>query len=86
MHGFAFNVNADLSYFNHIVPCGIADKEVTSLEALLGHKVDELQVKEHLLTHFQEVFDVSIAKVDSLPELDDQFSYLKESDKKAASK
>jgi len=85
MHGFAFNVNTDLSYFNHIVPCGISDKEVTSLEDLLGRRIDESQVKEHLLTHFQEVFDVSITKVDSLPELDDQFSYLKNSGKKAAS-
>jgi lipoyl(octanoyl) transferase len=85
MHGFAFNVNVDLSYFNHIVPCGISDKEVTSLEELLGHKVNESQVKEHLLTHFRDVFDVSVAKVDSLPELDDQFSYLKKSGKKAAS-
>lgn len=85
MHGFAFNVNTDLSYFNHIVPCGIKDKEVTSLEDLLGHRVDESQVKEHLLTHFEEVFDVSITKGDSLPELDDQFSYLNASEQKAAS-
>lgn len=84
MHGFAFNINADLSYFNHIVPCGITDKEVTSLQKLLGTPVDEKQVKEHLLTHFSEVFDLSISKVDSLPELDDQFSYLKQSDTQAA--
>lgn len=84
MHGFALNVNTDLSYFNHIVPCGITDKEVTSLQELLGHKVDESQVKEQLITHFQEVFDVSISTVDSLPELDDQFSYLKPSDTQAA--
>ena len=85
MHGFAFNVNVDLSYFNHIVPCGITDKEVTSLEELLGRRVDESQVKEHLLTHFQDVFDISITKVDSLPELDDQFSYLDDSGTKPIS-
>lgn len=77
MHGFALNVNTDLSYFNHIVPCGITNKEVTSLQNLLGHKVDLTEVKEHLITHFCSVFDVEITKVDSLPELDDEFSYLK---------
>jgi lipoyl(octanoyl) transferase len=84
MHGFAFNVNVDLTYFNHIVPCGIADKEVTSLKELLGHKVNEKEVKEHLTTHFEEVFDVQISEVDSLPELNNEFSYLKQSDTKAA--
>ena len=84
MHGFALNVNADLSYFNHIVPCGISDKEVTSLQELLGRQIPEAEVKEHLLTYFAEVFDTNISKVDSLPELDDQFSYLKESKDKAS--
>ncbi|WP_138431265.1 lipoyl(octanoyl) transferase LipB [Fodinibius saliphilus] len=84
MHGFAFNVNVDLDYFNHIVPCGITDKEVTSLQELLGHSVDEEEVKEHIKKHFQEVFDIEIKAVDSLPELDDQFSYLKPSATKAA--
>ena len=85
MHGFAFNINADLSYFNHIIPCGITDKDVTSLQALLGHEIDVSEVKEHLIDHFEEVFDISIKKVDSLPELDDQFSYLKKSDTEEAS-
>ncbi|NGP87341.1 lipoyl(octanoyl) transferase LipB [Fodinibius halophilus] len=84
MHGFAFNVNADLDYFNHIVPCGISDKEVTSLQELLGRKIDEEEVKEHLKKHFGEVFDIDIKEVDSLPELDDQFSYLTPSATKAA--
>lgn len=84
-HGFALNVNTDLSYFSHIVPCGITDKEVTSLQALLGRKVDEQEVKAHLLHHFQEVFDIQVLKVDSLPELDGEFSYLKQADAKAVS-
>jgi len=84
MHGFALNVNADLSYFNHIVPCGISDKEVTSLPVLLGRQIPEAEVKENLLTYFAEVFDTNISKVDSLPELDNQFSYLKESKDKAS--
>lgn len=77
MHGFALNVNADLSYFDHIVPCGITDKEVTSLQALLGRAVDLGKVKQRLSHHFAAVFDVDISNVDSLPELDYQFSYLK---------
>lgn len=79
MHGFALNVNADLSYFNHIIPCGITDKKVTSLEKLLGRKVDENEVKQKLITHFEKVFDIRISKTDSLPELDSEFSYLKKS-------
>ncbi len=84
MHGFALNVNTDLSYFNHIVPCGITNKDVTSLQELLGRKIDLSEVKEHLVTHFEDVFDVSVAGVNSLPELDNQFSYLKKSNSQAA--
>lgn len=79
MHGFAFNVNTDLSYFNHIVPCGISDKEVTSLQKLLGWEINPSEVKEHLLKHFSNIFEVNIVKADSLPELDNEFSYLKKS-------
>lgn len=85
MHGFALNVNTDLSYFNHIVPCGISDKAVTSLRDLLGRKIDESKVKERLLFHFEAVFEVTVTDVDTLPELDHQFSYLKQSEIKAAS-
>jgi lipoyl(octanoyl) transferase len=46
LHGFAFNINTDLSYFNYIVPCGISDKAVTSLGKELGHQVDMRRVKE----------------------------------------
>ncbi|GAA3519754.1 lipoyl(octanoyl) transferase LipB [Aquimarina addita] len=58
MHGFAFNVNADLGYFDHIIPCGINDKAVTSLQVELGvEKVDVNQVKEKLLKHFTTLFE-----------------------------
>ena len=58
MHGFAFNVNTDLGFYNNIIPCGIEDddKTVTSLSAELGKKIDMNEVKEKLKHHFSEVF------------------------------
>lgn len=56
MHGFALNVNPDLSYFRHIVPCGITDKAVTSMEAELGSKVDMAMVKSILKENLSELF------------------------------
>lgn len=58
MHGFALNVNTDLRYFEYIVPCGIQDKAVASLERKLGHQVDMNEVKAFTKKHFAEVFDV----------------------------
>lgn len=58
MHGLALNVNSDLSYFGHIIPCGIEGKQVTSLQALLGREVSMAEVKEHLVRHFCERFDM----------------------------
>ncbi len=57
MHGFAFNVNANLDYFNNIVPCGISDKKVTSLDKEIGNPIDINEVKEILKTHLSTVFD-----------------------------
>jgi lipoyl(octanoyl) transferase len=58
MHGFALNVNADLGYFDHIIPCGIRGKAVTSLHVELGlEKVDEPSVKEKIIKHFSELFE-----------------------------
>jgi len=56
MHGFAMNVNTDLGYFNNIIPCGIHNKQVTSLEKELGHAVDYEQVKEKIKRNFEKVF------------------------------
>ena len=58
MHGFALNVNTDLGYFDHIIPCGIRGKSVTSLRLELNRdQVDENEVKEKLLKHFLNLFE-----------------------------
>lgn len=56
MHGFAFNVNANLEYFGNIVPCGIDDKDVTSMQRELGHAVDTEEVKHKLKNHIASLF------------------------------
>ena len=60
MHGFALNVNTDLSYFNYIVPCGIMDKSVTSMQKELGREVDEEGVKEILKEEFGAIFEAVV--------------------------
>ena len=62
MHGFALHVNTDLDYFNNIIPCGIANKKVTSLKNELGFSVDFADIKEKLLFHFAAVFEVTLLK------------------------
>ena len=60
MHGFALNVNTDLTYFDHIIPCGIQNKQVTSMEKELGRKVDFNEVKEQFKISFGEIFESAL--------------------------
>ena len=60
MHGFALNVNTDLDYFNNIIPCGIQNKQVTSIEKETGNKVDYELVKQKLKKNFEKVFEVNL--------------------------
>lgn len=60
MHGFALNVNTDLSYFGHIVPCGITDKAVTSLAVELGHEVALAEVADRVRRHLAELFEMEL--------------------------
>ena len=62
MHGFAFNINTDLELFNGIIPCGIKDKEVTSLSRLLKREININEVKQKLRDHFVLNFDYSTLK------------------------
>ena len=60
MHGFALNVNTDLDYFKHIIPCGIQDKQVTSIKKEIGMEVNFEEVKEKLKRNFENVFEVKL--------------------------
>jgi len=60
MHGFAFNVNSDLSYFNNIIPCGINDKAVTSMKKELGREMNMEEVKEKVKRYFSQVFECEL--------------------------
>jgi lipoyl(octanoyl) transferase len=60
MHGFAFNVNADLDYFKNIVPCGIDDKDVTSMQRELGYALDMDEVKGKLKIHIASLFSMEL--------------------------
>lgn len=62
MHGWALNVNTDLNYFNYIVPCGISDKQVTSMEKELGSPVPIGEVKAKLQRHFAELFECQLVE------------------------
>ncbi len=72
MHGFAFNLNTDLTYFDHIVPCGIDDRGVTSLARELGRPVEEAAVRARLLRHFADRFEAEPTYL----EADAAFAYL----------
>ena len=60
MHGWALNVNTDLTYFDNIIPCGIVGKQVTSIAKELGHAIDFEESKQVLLNKFAEVFEVEL--------------------------
>lgn len=60
MHGFAFNVNSDLDYFTNIIPCGITDKAVTSLQKELGRWVDMAEVQEKMKKHLAVLFEMNL--------------------------
>lgn len=64
-HGFAYNVSTDLRYFDLIVPCGIADKRVTSLERALGRDVAIEEVRDRTIAHFAAVFGFDIKRTNS---------------------
>ena len=60
MHGFAFNINADLSYFDLMIPCGIQDKGVTSMAQELGRSLSEEEVKRKMEKHFETLFEAEL--------------------------
>lgn len=62
MHGFALNVNTDLNYFNHIIPCGIQNKKVTSIKEELQKEIDIGEVKEKLKKNFSKIFNVAMVE------------------------
>lgn len=66
MHGFAFNINTELNYFKQIIPCGIEDKGVSSLQTELGREIDMSEVKEKLKHNFAQVFGYSYLSAPSL--------------------
>ncbi len=63
MHGFAFNVNTDLTYFDNIIPCGIVGKSVTSLKAELKKDISMEEVKEKINKHFQTLFEAEFVQL-----------------------
>ncbi len=60
MHGFAFNINTDLGYFDHIIPCGIRNKQVTSMQRELQKQINMQEVKDKVKRNFEEVFEVRL--------------------------
>jgi lipoyl(octanoyl) transferase len=74
MHGLALNVNTDLSYFNQIIPCGIADRGVTSIEQEIGQAVDYAAVQTVLIDSICTNFDLSMIHLNS----DDSIDFLKD--------
>lgn len=75
MHGFALNVNTNLEYFNHIIPCGIRNKAVTSLSKCTGCYIEPDEVKKRIVNHFADLFKAKLFRINS-DERDLQISYL----------
>ncbi len=65
MHGLAFNINSNLDFFNHIIPCGIFHRSVTSLKTLAGKEFEMRNVIEKVLKNFEKVFDIKIENIDT---------------------
>jgi lipoyl(octanoyl) transferase len=65
MHGLAFNVNTDLSYFGRIIPCGIFERGVTSLQQVLGRRVDMGEVSARVVCEFADVFHAELCEASS---------------------
>ena len=63
MHGFAFNINPDLNHYALIVPCGISDRGVTSLSKLLGKSISQKEVRQKLIQHYQDVFNLNAREI-----------------------
>jgi lipoyl(octanoyl) transferase len=76
-HGFAYNVSTDLRYFDLIVPCGIVDRKATSLEKLLGRRVDQREAAARLTKHFTEIFGLATTQV-SRADLLDRLEHLEQ--------
>lgn len=74
MHGFAFNINTDLNLFNGIIPCGISDKQVTSLSKELNSEITLTEVKEKIIHHFMNEFNYSQIELKSKNEIMDLVS------------
>lgn len=66
MHGFAFNVNANLDYFGYIIPCGIDDKAVTSMQKELGYEQDINEIEEKLKNHLADLFEMELIPVSDI--------------------
>jgi lipoate-protein ligase B len=73
MHGFALNVNTDLSYFHRIVPCGISHRQVTSMQQCLGHSVEMDEVQNIVSEEFSQVFGIGFETISAVELLEESY-------------